>query len=91
MVVAVCLSVHVTTKLLSPLSDFKQFWQKCNYIPTDFVKNNRPDSRDSIRVPDSESYNVGSRLIRSQICHKIENAIKCLICKKSFKLIFLPS
>lgn len=44
--------------------------------------------RGSITVPDSESYSVGSCLIRSQICHKIENANKCLICKKSFKLIF---
>lgn len=43
---------------------------------------------DSITVPSSGSYNVGSCLIRFQIFHKIENASKCLICRKSFKLIF---
>lgn len=41
---SVCLSVHVSNKLLSRLSDFKLFWQMY-YIPTDFVKNNRPDSK----------------------------------------------
>lgn len=46
--VPVCLSVHVSNKLLSPLSDFKQVWQRCNYIPREFVRNNRPDSKNRL-------------------------------------------